>query len=117
MRTMPDVGVRMQPRIDSSVVLPLPDGPISSVSSPCTSDRSTPLSATTIPAPLPSSFTTFSHFENGARHLLNTMAGSILVTLMIADMAEIADMKSVSPNSDAASPGVMTSGSGVLRLI
>ena len=39
MRTVPDVGVRMQPRIDSSVVLPLPDGPISSVSSPCTSER------------------------------------------------------------------------------
>src|SRR5262245_52615337 len=31
MRTVPPVGVRMHPRIDNSVVLPLPDGPINSV--------------------------------------------------------------------------------------
>ena len=44
-RTVPDVGVRMQPRIDSNVVLPLPDGPISSVSSPGASAMVTPFSA------------------------------------------------------------------------
>ena len=47
----------MQPRIDSSVVLPLPEGPISSVSSPGLSDRLTPLSARVLRAPWPSSLT------------------------------------------------------------
>ena len=47
MRTLPRVGVSMHPRIDSSVVLPLPDGPINSVSSPPLSAKLTPLSACT----------------------------------------------------------------------
>ena len=35
----------------------------------------------------------FDGFEDGLfAHLLNTVAGSILVTLMIADMAEMAHM-------------------------
>jgi hypothetical protein len=46
----------MHPRIRSSVVLPLPEGPISSVNSPRRSDRSTPRNACTWPAPLPSVF-------------------------------------------------------------
>ena len=54
---VPDVGVRIQPRIDRSVVLPLPEGPISRVSSPGTSVRFAPLTARTIPAPVPSSLT------------------------------------------------------------
>ena len=56
-RTVPLVGVSMQPRMESSVVLPLPDGPISSVSSPPVTARLTPLSACTRPAPSPRNFT------------------------------------------------------------
>jgi hypothetical protein len=55
MVSVPSVGVRMQPRIDSRVVLPLPDGPISRVSSPGLSARLTPFNARTRPAPWPSS--------------------------------------------------------------
>ena len=44
MRSVPALGVRMQPRIDSSVVLPLPEGPISRVSSPGIRSRLTPFS-------------------------------------------------------------------------
>ncbi len=47
MRTVPRVGVRMHPRIDSSVALPLPDGPINSVNSPRLSAKLTPLRAWT----------------------------------------------------------------------
>ena len=43
----------MQPRIDNSVVLPLPDGPINTVSSPPLSVRLTSLSASTHAGPLP----------------------------------------------------------------
>ena len=39
------VGVSMQPSTDSSVVLPLPDGPISNVNSPGLTEILTPLSA------------------------------------------------------------------------
>src|SRR6266576_2975126 len=46
-RTVPRVGVRMHPRIDNSVVLPLPDGPINSVNSPRLSAKLTPLRAWT----------------------------------------------------------------------
>jgi hypothetical protein len=54
--TVPRVGVRMHPSIESSVVLPLPEGPISSASSPPLSEKLTPLSACTRPAPRPSVF-------------------------------------------------------------
>src|SRR5258706_10355594 len=57
MRSLPSLGVRMQPRIDSSVVLPLPEGPISRVSSPGISSRLTPLRALTSAAPVPSTLT------------------------------------------------------------
>ena len=50
-RSVPLVGDRMQPRIDSSVVLPLPEGPISRVSSPAIRSTLTPLSGITSPAP------------------------------------------------------------------
>jgi hypothetical protein len=43
--------------MDRSVVLPLPDGPISKVSSPARSAKSTPLSARTLRGPCPSSLT------------------------------------------------------------
>src|SRR5690606_18546322 len=54
--------------------------------------------------------------NDGVTHLLNTMAGSIFVTFMIADTAEIAHMKSVSRNSETASPGVIMMGSAVCVL-
>jgi hypothetical protein len=57
-RTVPLVGVSMQPRMESSVVLPLPDGPIKSVNSPPVTVRLTPLSASARPGPLPRNFTT-----------------------------------------------------------
>jgi hypothetical protein len=57
MRTIPDVGVKMLPSIDSSVVLPLPEGPMRRVSSPQASDRLTPFKACTLPAPSPRNFT------------------------------------------------------------
>jgi hypothetical protein len=44
----------MQPSTESSVVLPLPDGPISRVTSPPRSDSETSFKACTAPAPLPS---------------------------------------------------------------
>ena len=56
----------MHPRMDSSVVLPLPEGPISKVSSPPLSARLTPLSAATLAAPLPRSFVIFAASSNGS---------------------------------------------------
>ena len=52
------VGVSMHPSMDNSVVLPLPDGPMSSTSSPPVSERLTPRTAATRPAPVPRYFTT-----------------------------------------------------------
>jgi hypothetical protein len=46
--------------------------------------------------------------------LLNTVAGSILVTLTIADKAEMAHMPTVNVNNQNAKPGVMTMGKAVL---
>ena len=46
-------------------------------------------------------------------HRLNTVAGSILVTFTIAEMAEIAHINKVTENSPTASCGVMTIGKGV----
>src|SRR5690606_27490494 len=54
--------------------------------------------------------------DDGVAHRLNTMAGSIFVTFMIADTAEMAHMKSVSRNSEIARPGVMMIGSAVCVL-
>ena len=51
-------GVIRHPMIESSVVLPLPDGPIRRTSSPPLSDKLTPLTACTSPAPRPSRLTT-----------------------------------------------------------
>ena len=133
--SVPWVGVRMQPRIDSSVVLPLPEGPISSVSSPVLSARLTPLSARTLPAPWPRSLTmsrASSTTDVPARrgrgrgrcflygcdsgHRLNTMAGSMRMTLPIAESAEIAHMTKVRASSSAARPGDMTIGKAVCSL-
>ncbi len=87
--TLPSVGVSMQPRIDSSVVLPLPEGPISSVSSPPRNDRFTPLSACTCPAPSPRTLTDVDRLRcTGIGHRVNTMAGSMRVTLTMAAIAE-----------------------------
>ena len=49
-------------------------------------------------------------------HRLNTTAGSMRMTLPMADSAEMAHMATVSASSKAASPGVMTMGSAVCSL-
>ncbi len=54
--------------------------------------------------------------RTGLRHLLNTVAGSIFVTLTIADSAEMAHMPTVSVNNQNARPGVMTIGRAVFLL-
>jgi len=46
-RTVPLVGDRMHPSMERSVVLPLPDGPISRATSPPARERLTPLRACT----------------------------------------------------------------------
>lgn len=50
---------------------------------------------------------------NAAAYRLNTPAGSMRVTLKMADTAAIAHMPMVTPNRAAASPGVMT----ILRVV
>ena len=101
----------MQPKIESKVVLPLlPDGPISSVSSPARSDEADALQGPHLAGAAPEllgnvlclqhdvclllaagSLTCFGR-ESGcfSYHRLNTMAGSMRITLPIADRAEIA---------------------------
>src|SRR5512146_1783374 len=51
--TRPLVGVRMQPRIESSVVLPEPDGPSSATISPAAMASETPRTASTACTPSP----------------------------------------------------------------
>ena len=51
-RTVPAVGVSSPPRMLSSVDLPLPDGPSSTMNSPRWTSRSTSRNATTSPAPV-----------------------------------------------------------------
>jgi hypothetical protein len=51
MRTLPELARRMQPMMESSVVLPLPEGPISSTISPGWTSMSTPRKAGTPAAP------------------------------------------------------------------
>ncbi len=97
--------------IESSVVLPLPEGPMRSVNSPGTSDRFTPLTARPCRRRVQLFHDGFC-FEDGSAHRLNTIAGSIFVTLMMAEIAEMPDMKSVRPNSARARPGVITRGKG-----
>ena len=79
MRSVPEVGVRMQPRIDSNVVLPLPDGPISSVSSPGINERLAPLTARTLPAPEPRSLTMSMASRTGAWLTGSRLTGSWLI--------------------------------------
>src|SRR6516164_3482998 len=53
--TLPEVARRMQPIMDSSVVLPLPEGPISMTVSPCSTSKSTPCNTSILF--LPSTYT------------------------------------------------------------
>ena len=76
MNTLPSVGASMQPRIDNSVVLPLPDGPINTVNLPPLTDRSMFLSARTCPAP------------GTLLTLRASIAGMIIVTLPSPDRCE-----------------------------
>ena len=109
-RTVPSVGVSMQPRIDSSVVLPLPDGPISNVSSPPLSDRSTPLSARICAAPTAEILDDARRFHHRPAHRVNTMAGSMRITFMMAAIAETTHITTVNANRPTVRPGVMTIG-------
>jgi hypothetical protein len=52
-RTLPEVGRKMQPMMETSVVLPLPEGPISSITSPLATSRSTRSSARNAEGPSP----------------------------------------------------------------
>ena len=56
----------MQPRIDRRVVLPLPDGPINTVSSPPLRVRLTSFSACTHAGPLPKLLLTFAASMTGS---------------------------------------------------
>ena len=107
----------MQPRMESSVVLPLPDGPISSVSSPPLSARSTPFSARICAAPWPRSLATPVASITRLAHRVNTMAGSMRVTFMMAAIAETTHMTTVSRNSATVRPGVMTIGSALAAVM
>ena len=51
--TWPVLGVRMQPMMDKSVVLPLPEGPMNRTTSPGMTSRLTSLRATVSAAPRP----------------------------------------------------------------
>ncbi len=117
--SVPSFGVRMHPRIERSVVLPLPDGPISSVSSPGRTSRLTPFSARTWFAPSPRIFTIprASRMAPAGssdicvlliRQRLKTTAGSMRVTLKMAQTAAKMHMPTVRANSSPARPGVMT---------
>src|SRR2546421_12402304 len=57
--TRPEVAVRMQPRMESSVVFPEPDGPSSETISPRSSESETPLRTDKIPSPSLKSLVTF----------------------------------------------------------
>ncbi len=52
-RTVPLVGVNMQPRMDSRVVLPLPEGPTRTVNSWARTTRSSARTASTRVGPCP----------------------------------------------------------------
>ena len=115
MRSVPSLGVRMQPRIDSSVVLPLPEGPISSVSSPGMSSRLTPFKALTSAAPLPSTLTMLLASRMGSIDLqspyrLKTTAGSMRITLKMALTAASTHMAIVNTNRPQTRLNVMTIG-------
>ena len=114
-RTVPAVGVSMQPRMDSSVVLPLPEGPISSVSSPPLERQADALERATLAAPAAEVFLTIHGLQQRLAHRVNTMAGSMRVTFMIAAIAETTHITTVSRNSPAIRPGVMTIGSALRR--
>ncbi len=54
--------------------------------------------------------------DGGCGHLENTVAGSIFVTLTMAESAEIAHINNVNAKSQKAKPGVMTNGNDEFRL-
>ena len=93
--------------------MPEPDGPMSNVSSPGTSERFTPFTARTMAGAVAQLLDDVGGFQDRLRHLLNTVAGSIFVTFTIADSAEMAHMPTVKVNNQNARPGVITMGSAV----
>jgi hypothetical protein len=107
MRTSPDVGDRMHPRMAHQ----------QSEFAGHKTDADT-LQRHDLPGALAELLDDILGLENGrfVRHLLNTVAGSIFVTLTIADTAEIAHMNNVNAKRERANPGVITKGSGEFRL-
>src|SRR5258707_13790052 len=69
MKRSPELGVRMQPMIDSRVVLPEPDGPSSAVTSPGSSESDTPLSTFTTSRPSLNDFRISFACSTGIGHL------------------------------------------------
>ena len=114
---VPSVGVSMQPRMDSSVVLPLPDGPISSVNSSALERQVDTLQRADLPGPVAEVLGDAGCFHHQVAHRVNTMAGSMRVTFMMAAIAETTHMATVSRNSAMVRPGVMTIGSAPLAVM
>jgi hypothetical protein len=69
----------MHPRIDNSVVLPLPDGPINSVNSPRLSAKLTPLESLDLSRSLAEQFHDIDGLDDGVGHRVNTIPGSMRV--------------------------------------
>ena len=70
----------MHPRMDSSVVLPLPEGPISRVSSPPLSARLDALERRHLASAAAKVLRQIHRLEQWFGHRVNTMAGSMRVT-------------------------------------
>ncbi len=107
----------MQPRIDRSVVLPEPDGPMSKRQFAGNQLDIDALQRNHEPGPVAEFLDDTVGFQNGLMfHRLNTVAGSIFVTFTMADIAEMAHMATVSAKSQKARLGVMTNGRAEVRL-
>ena len=89
-RTVPLVGASMQPRIDSSVVLPLPEGPISTVSLPPSSDEIDVVQRLHLAwRRCRSVLLTFAGLDDRIAHRVSTIAGSTRTTRTIEASAEV----------------------------
>ena len=87
--------------MDSSVVLPLPEGPISSVSSPPFSARLTPLSAATLASAAAKLLRQVHRLKQWFGYRVNTTAGSMRVTWTIAAIEDPMHITRVTTNSPA----------------
>ena len=71
------------------------------------------LEACTRPRAVAQEFDRIDGFDHGGGHRVNTIAGSIRVTFMMAAMADTTHIATVRTNSTAVGTGVMTTGSAV----